>query len=129
MAAVWDLHAAERGVIMMADQDRPEEGTPSREEQQQLRFHIRIPEELMAAAYANHVNISHTPGEFVITFAQIPPLRDDIAREETLEKGRLEAIAVANVIVSHAFLPVIIEVFQKNLDKVKEAEPKKGEKD
>ena len=129
MEAVLDLYAAERGVIMMADQDRPKEGAPGQEEEQQLRLHIRIPEELMAAAYANHVNISHTPGEFVIAFAQIPPLRDDIAKEETLQKGRLEAIAVANVIVSHEFLPVIIEVFQKNLDRVKEAESKRGEKD
>ena len=95
-------------------------------------IHVHLPEELRAAVYANRVTISATQGEFVITFAQIPPLRDEEELEEARRTGRVEALAVANIAVSHGFLPIIISVFQQTLDKlhdIKKAERSESEQE
>lgn len=98
-------------------------------DEEQVRVHIDIPAELRVAKYANRVVISRTPGEFVITFAQIPPLRDEVEVEDVRKAGRLDATAVANVVVGHEFLPRIIATFQENLDRFREAQSKKEEGD
>ncbi len=88
-----------------------------------LQLHIKIPDELQAATYANWVNISYTPtGEFVVTFGQIPPLRDEIARQDALRTGTLDVRAVANVVIGREMLPRVIDTLQASLDKVQQRE-------
>lgn len=98
----------------------------SAELEDQLSLRMYIPDELQAASYANRVVISCTPGEFVITFAQVPPLRDSAALDEARTAGHLDTVAVANVAVTHEFLPRIIEILQENL---KRLDDRKSEKE
>ena len=93
----------------------------------QLSLRMYIPDELRAASYANRVLISLTPGEFIITFAQVPPLRDNAALDEARAAGHLDTVAVANVAIRHEFLPRIIEIFQENLARLEEQKSKKEE--
>ncbi len=86
---------------------------------------IEIPDELKMGAYANHVAISTARHEFVITFAQIMPLRDNKAIQDALETRTLEAVAVANIAIPHGLLAGVIKAFQTNLDGL----PEKGESD
>lgn len=88
-------------------------GASTPETTEPLQLHICIPEELTPAVYANHISISRTPGEFVLTFAQIPPLRDEIDRQEVHNRGRLDAVAVANVIIADQFVPRILDILSK----------------
>ena len=90
------------------------------EDKKQLLVRIDTPDELKAGTYANHVVISRTPHEFVITFAQIMPLRDEEAVEEARKAGRLEAVAVANIAIAHGLLESVINAFQTQLDNSKD---------
>ncbi len=92
-----------------------------------LQLHVCIPDNLSPAVYANHMTISRTPSEFVITFVQIPPLRDEVARAEVREKGILEVEAVANVVVSQQFLPDIVETLQRNMERTATAKEEGGD--
>ncbi len=93
----------------------------------QLPLRMYIPDELRAASYANRVVISLTPSECIITFAQLPPLRDEAALDEARAAGHVDTVAVANVAIGHEFLPRIIEIFQDTLARFEEQKSKKEE--
>ncbi len=99
----------------------------SAELEDELSLRMHIPDELQAANYANRVVSSCTPSEFVITFAQVPPLRDSADVDEARAAGYLDTVAVANVAVNHEFLPRIIEIFQMSLNRLKESKSEKEE--
>ena len=106
---------------MKEDNREMDEESPRVGDELQILLNVVIPDELRVAQYANHVLISYTPAEVVITFAQIPPVRSDAEKEKVRRDARLDAAAIANVAVPHSLLPIIADLFNRM---VKELEPK-----
>lgn len=72
--------------------------------------------------YSNHVQISHSPHEFTITFCFI-----DSATISKGETTKIPAEAFSRIVISPSLLPQIIEAFKINLKRYNEGIKKEME--
>ena len=78
--------------------------------------------ENVKTGYSNHVQISHTPHEFIITFCFI-----DSAKISKGEITNIPAEAFSRIIISPSLLPKIMKAFEINLKEYNEGIKKEME--
>lgn len=76
--------------------------------------------------YSNHVLVSHTPHEFVISFCYF-----DHAKLTNGESPKIDAECFSRIIITPSFLPILIKTLNENQERYNEKlkiEIKKAEK-
>ena len=71
-------------------------------------INIHFPPELMAGAYANFANVSHSDYEFTITFARV---------DHEVEDDEIPGVVVARVNLSPRFMRELIDAMEDNYSK------------
>ena len=71
-------------------------------------FNIQTSPEILAGAYANLVEVSHSPYEFTLTFARV---------DHHVEDDEVPGVMVSRVNLSHACMRELIEAVQDNYAK------------
>src|SRR5579884_1092711 len=72
------------------------------------RINIHFSPEIMAGAYANFANVSHSDYEFTITFARV---------DHEVEDEEIPGVVVSRVNLSAKFMRELIEAMQDNYSK------------
>jgi hypothetical protein len=81
------------------------EDDPDRTER---RINIHFPQEIMAGAYANFANVSHSDYEFTITFARV---------DHEVEDEEVPGVVVSRINLSPKFMRELIEAMKDNYSK------------
>lgn len=68
---------------------------------------VQVPPEVQRGVYANMARVNHSEFEFSIDFANADFAGQDAA-------GNIPAVVVARVMVSHEFMPHLLEALQEN---------------
>lgn len=68
---------------------------------------VQVPPDIQRGAYANMARVNHSEFEFSIDFANA-----DFAGQDP--QGNIPAVVVARVMVSHEFMPHLLEALQDN---------------
>jgi hypothetical protein len=103
-----------------ADTSRPKGragGTPMSDEEEREQVGIgpvRMPEYLRPV-YANFVNVSHTPWDYRLVFAQIRPPSSEAETQEAVAEG-VRTEAVAELIIPANLMAGLITVLKQNFD-------------
>src|SRR5438093_13600556 len=71
-------------------------------------YNIHFPPEVMAGAYANFANISHSDYEFTITFARL---------DHEVEDEEIPGVVVSRVSASSKFVRELIDALEDNYSK------------
>jgi len=77
---------------------------------------VELREEVGIGTYANYVQVSHSPEEFVLTFAVLPPQTVDTA-DRVREQGAIPAAGVARVFIPFALVPRLIKAIQEHWER------------
>jgi len=72
------------------------------------QINIHFPQELMAGAYSNFANVSHSDYEFTITFARVDHEVDD---------DEIPGVVVSRINLSPKFMSELIDAMQDNFSK------------
>jgi len=93
-----DYDDAHDGILgAMDDRNRPER-----------HINIHFAPELMAGAYANFANVSHSDYEFTITFARV---------DHEVEEEEIPGVVVSRINLSPRFMRELIDAMQDNYSK------------
>jgi hypothetical protein len=76
-------------------------------EEQGPQVKVQVPPEVQRGVYANMARVNHSEFEFSIDFANA-----DFAGQDA--SGNIPAIVVTRVMVSHEFMPRLLEALQDN---------------
>lgn len=68
---------------------------------------VQVPPEIQGGVYANMARVNHSEYEFSIDFANADFAGQDAA-------GNIPAVVVARVMISHEFMPRLMEALQDN---------------
>lgn len=68
---------------------------------------VQVPPEVQRGSYANMARVNHSEFEFSIDFANADFAGQDAA-------GNIPAVVVARIMVSHEFMPHLLEALQEN---------------
>ncbi len=78
-----------------------------REGNQPPQVKVQVPPDLQGGVYANMARVNHSEFEFSIDFANA-----DFAGQDA--EGNIPAVVVARVMISHEFMPRLLEALQDN---------------
>ena len=78
------------------------------EEQPERQFNIHTSPEIMAGAYANFANVSHSDYEFSITFARV---------DHEVDEEEVPGVVVSRVNLSPRFMRELIDAMEDNYSK------------
>ena len=76
-------------------------------------YNIHFPPEVMAGAYSNFANVSHSDYEFTITFARV---------DHEVDEGEVPGVVVSRVNLSPRFMRELIDAMEDNFSKWKTRE-------
>ena len=78
------------------------------DEQPERQFNIHTSPEIMAGAYANFANVSHSDYEFSITFARV---------DHEVDEEEVPGVVVSRVNLSPRFMRELIDAMEDNYSK------------
>jgi len=79
--------------------------SPVPEEQPERHINIHTSPEIMAGAYANFANVSHSDYEFTITFARV---------DHEIEEGEIPGVVVSRINLSPQFMRELLDAAEDN---------------
>ena len=80
---------------------------PGMESHQGPQVKVQVPPEVQRGVYANMARVNHSEFEFSIDFANADFAGQDAA-------GNIPAVVVARVMISHEFMPHLLEALKEN---------------
>ncbi len=83
------------------------------DENQERQINIHTSPEVMAGAYANFANVSHSDYEFTVTFARV---------DHEVDEEEIPGVVVSRVSVSHKFMRELIDAMEDQYSKWQAAE-------